>query len=44
MNNPTALKKDRLIAELDSFPPWHRAAPWFISAVTIVALIVIFHR
>ena len=44
MNNPTVVKKDRLIAEFDTFRPWHKAAPWLISAVTILALIVIFHR
>jgi hypothetical protein len=44
LNNPTVVKKDRLIAEMDTFRPWHKAAPWLISAVTILALIVIFHR
>ncbi len=44
LNNPTVVKKDPLIAELDTFRPWHKAAPWLISAATILALIVIFHR
>jgi hypothetical protein len=44
LNIPTVVKKDGLIAESDTFQPWHKAAPWLISAVTMLGLIVIFHR
>jgi hypothetical protein len=40
---PNVLKKDGVIAESDTFRRWHKAAPWLISAVTILGLIVIFH-
>jgi len=44
LNIPNVLKKDDAITESDTFRRWHKAAPWLISAVTILGLMVILHR
>jgi hypothetical protein len=44
LNIPDVVKKDGAIAESETFHRWHKAAPWLISAVTILGLMVIFQR
>jgi hypothetical protein len=43
LNIPNLVKKGRLSAESSPLPTWHKAAPWLISAATILGLIVVFH-
>jgi hypothetical protein len=40
----TFLKRSAHLNISNEAKPWHRAAPWLLSAVTILGLIVIFHR
>lgn len=44
MNISNELKKDAAIAESSTIQPWHKSAPWLISAATLLGLIVIFQR
>jgi len=44
LNIPNELKKDIAIVESNTLLPWHKSAPWLISAATILGLIVIFQR
>jgi hypothetical protein len=41
---PTELKKDATIAELIAIKPWHKSAPWLISAATILGIVIILQR
>ena len=41
---PNELKKDAATNESNAPQPWHKSAPWLISAATILGLIVIFQR
>jgi hypothetical protein len=43
MNIPNELKKDAAV-ESSILHPWHKSAPWLISAATILGLIIIFQR
>lgn len=44
LNISDELKKDAAVDESNPIQLWHRAAPWLISASTILGLIVIFQR
>ena len=43
MNIPNVVKKDVPLAESNAVRPWHKSAPWLISAVMFLGLMVIFH-
>jgi len=44
LNIPNELKKDAVTIESNALKPWHKSAPWLISAATILGLIIIFQR
>jgi hypothetical protein len=44
VNIPSELKKDAAPVESDTVQPWHKSAPWLISAATVLGLIVLFQR
>jgi hypothetical protein len=43
LNIPNELKKETLV-ESNALQPWHKSAPWLISAATILGLVIIFQR
>jgi hypothetical protein len=44
LNIPNEPKKDAVAVESDTVQPWHKSAPWLISAATALGLIIIFQR
>ena len=44
MNIRNELKKDNAAVDLEALHPWHKSAPWLISAATILGLIIILQR
>jgi hypothetical protein len=44
LNISNELKKHAATVESNTIQPWHKSAPWLISAATILGLIVIFQR
>jgi hypothetical protein len=44
VNTSNELKKDAATVESNIIQPWHKSAPWLISAATILGLIVILQR
>jgi hypothetical protein len=45
LNIHNELKKDATTVESNTtFQPWHKSAPWLISAATILGVIIILQR
>ena len=44
MNISNELKNHASSVESNTTQPWHRSAPWLISAATILGLIIILQR
>jgi hypothetical protein len=44
LNIPNELKKDAATAASNTVQTWHKSAPWLISAVTVLGLIIIFQK
>jgi hypothetical protein len=45
LNIPNELKKDDTTVESHTIlQPWHKSAPWLISAATILGVIIILQR
>jgi hypothetical protein len=44
LNISNELKKDIAAVEPNVIHPWHKSAPWLISAATILGLFIIFQR
>lgn len=44
LNIPNEVKKDAATVESNNVRPWHKSAPWLISAVTILGLLIVFQR
>jgi hypothetical protein len=41
---PNEARKDAASVESSPLATWHKSAPWLISAVTVLGLIIIFQR
>jgi hypothetical protein len=44
LNIPNELKKETAAVESNTLQPWHKSAPWLISAATLLGLVIIFQR
>ena len=44
LNISNELKKETAAVESSTLQPWHKSAPWLISAATLLGLVIIFQR
>jgi hypothetical protein len=44
LNTPNEMKKSVATVESSTLQTWHKSAPWLISGVSILGLIIIFQR